>query len=314
MRFVARVTDLPVPMLEHRFESGKPGVAMGSHLADGDLSIPMAATLANRTGGLTQFDGMMDWPRLEAACSLVNTVQVRKPGSTVAAILPSATWADLGLSTVFIAGWALAGRNKPRHAQRPWWVWIGWVLVLLASALATLWPVHLMGASALGWVVPSLAAILVPIYIFWYQKTDQIVILGSRPPASNQVSSLEEKRPVTDQNSRQAGSETEDRQQIMAKSDSGDLTLSDLVPVISIISDRLDDKGQIQSIMKISGLGRVAFPTGRADAGQLWSAVFESALDEGPDKLALLLENIRSSLGKRSRDRLNAALRDIGLE
>lgn len=113
--------------------------------------------------------------------------------------------------------------------------------------------------------------------------------------------------------SAEVASISESRQQTVTDPHRENLTLADLRQVIDIVSERLHDKAQVDSIVSVSNLGLVRYPTGLADSKQLWRAVFEAALDEPPETLVLLLNNIRDSLGTRSRRALEVALREVGL-
>src|ERR1700761_2783412 len=108
---------------------------------------------------------MEDHLQLGAGRLLARIAQARRPGLDAVANLSITTWTELGLLAMFVFSWWLIFHRRPRRAQRPWWAWIGWFLVMLASVLAALWCVHFMGSGALGWVVPTLAAIVVPLYI-----------------------------------------------------------------------------------------------------------------------------------------------------
>lgn len=92
-----------------------------------------------------------------------------------------------------------------------------------------------------------------------------------------------------------------------------DLTLVDLLPVINMVADKLPKQSQVDSIVSITELRNVRFPTSEADEKQLWRAVFEKALDESTETLGLLLLNIRHALGTRSQKDLDDKLGIVGL-
>lgn len=93
-----------------------------------------------------------------------------------------------------------------------------------------------------------------------------------------------------------------------------DLTIAHLGKVITIVSDKLSDRGQIDTIVHASNLGRVVrYPTGLASPRELWIAVFKAALDEPRGTLELLLDNIHHSLGTLRQYELEAALSEVGL-
>ena len=94
---------------------------------------------------------------------------------------------------------------------------------------------------------------------------------------------------------------------------SAEMTLPDLRPLINVVAEALPDKSQIDSILAMSGLSNVRYPTGRADAMRLWVAVFEAALEAPSDELAALLAIIRDALGTHSRGTIEIALREVGL-
>ena len=183
-----------------------------------------------------------------------------------------------GILIILILLWVIRWRRRSRATKRPWWIWLGWGLLLVASVCAALWSAYFLGGGALGWVVPTLAAIIIPLYVLWYQQTND----------------RGEQRTVGDPNRE-------------------DLTLADLEQVIDIVSRKLPDKAQVDSVVSASDLELVRYPTGRADPRQLWEAVFEAALDAPPGKLSLVLHNIRKHLGTRSWSALERALGQIGL-
>jgi hypothetical protein len=98
----------------------------------------------------------------------------------------------------------------------------------------------------------------------------------------------------------------------MADSLLNELTVTDLRPVINFVAGKLGSKDQIESVLP-DGLDNVRYPVGRANAIQLWRAVFEAALDEPPEVLASLFVNICDHLGTTSRGGLKEALREVGL-
>lgn len=99
----------------------------------------------------------------------------------------------------------------------------------------------------------------------------------------------------------------------MARLVRGELTLSDLRPVLDVVAKALEDESQIISIKdRTEGLGNVRFPSGPASSRERWTAVFKAALDERPETLALLLFNIRNDLGTRSAGELAEALDKVG--
>jgi hypothetical protein len=197
----------------------------------------------------------------------------------------------LGILIIYAFMVAFYWRLRPRAVKRPWRQWFGWGLALVAAVWASLWSAYFLGSVALGWVVPSLVAIGASSFGYWYKRRDSNVTShrlsspGSAPVISRQI--------VTD----------------LGK----DLTIAHLGKVITIVSDKLREKSQIDSIVSESNLGRVRYPTGRAGSRELWITVFETALDEPRGTLDLLLHNIRGSLGTLSGRAFEDALSEVGL-
>jgi len=223
------------------------------------------------------------------------------------------TWVFVGILIIYALLWIYHWRHSLQLGRRPWWIWLGWGLALIVSVFACLWSVYFLGSGSLGWAVPSLAAIAIPLYVLWYQQTNQKdALLNSEKTINATDSKGERKRDVTLKPIINK-SPSEGRRQTVADPNRPDLTLADLRQVINFVSQKLREKDQIDSIVSISNIGYVRYPIGRADARQLWAAVFEAALDEPPATLMLLLDNIRDSLGTRSRSTLENTLRELGL-
>jgi hypothetical protein len=91
-----------------------------------------------------------------------------------------------------------------------------------------------------------------------------------------------------------------------------DLTMVDLLPVVDMVAEKLPEREQVDSVIKVTKLRKVRFPTSHADETQLWIAVFETALDEPTETLGLLLRNISRALGPRSKKDLEEALGKVG--
>jgi hypothetical protein len=213
--------------------------------------------------------------------------------------LTIATWTALGIIVTLMLIWAFRWRRSPRPVSRPWWAWLGWGLVIVASVEGSLWAVHFFGIGALDWAVPTLAGIVIPLYIFWYIQTNQRDV------------------PVREKAALVGRGTSAPLVPVIMGEDGGKmlrngLTVSDLRPAINFVANRLPDKDQADSIVSVSNLENVRYPTGRADAIQLWRAVFEAALDSDPESFELLLNNIRDSMGTRSRKALDQILLEIG--
>ena len=256
---------------------------------------------------------MRDWEWLDPAFLASAHTKPARSVSPAVDTLFIGTWASLGILVIFALLWAFLWRRRRRVEKRPWWVWLGWGLALVASVCASLWSVYFLGSGVLGWVVPSLAAIVIPLYVLWYQQTNQIDTPVNTERASAATDSKVKANQDVTQDSIARTSLSKGRQQTVADPSREELTLADLGQVINIVSEKLRDKDQVDSITSVSNLRYVRYPTGRADARQLWRAVFEAALDEPPETLILLLNNIRDSLGTRSRSALEASLSEVGL-
>ena len=216
-------------------------------------------------------------------------------------ILSIGSLVTLGILIIYAFTVAFRWRRQPRVVKRPWWQWLGCGLALVAAVWATLWSVYFLGSGALDWVVPLLAAIGISLFGHWYQHTSKMV---TPPRRDSNVTS--HRRPGPD-------SASVISRQIVTDPNGRDLTIAQLGKVINIVSGKLGEKGQIDSIVSASNLGLVRYPTGRADSRELWIAVFEAALDEPRGTLDLLLHNIRNSLGTLSGSAFEDALREVGL-
>jgi hypothetical protein len=84
------------------------------------------------------------------------------------------TLASLGLVVSFGVAWACYWRRSARFTTDQWWVWLGWVLVILVCAVASLWAVLFLHIDSLSWTVPTLATLVSGGFFFWLQK-------GGRP-------------------------------------------------------------------------------------------------------------------------------------
>ena len=221
------------------------------------------------------------------------------------------TWVIFGILISFTLVWVFRWKRKSRLVKRPWWTWLGWGLALIASTIASLWSAYFLGGGAVSWVVPSLATVGVAMYVLWYQQTNQIETVASKGAT---ITTADSHMPNRDNTPKPTSPRLlpENCRQAVVDPNRKDPTLADLTQVINIVSRKLRDKDQVDSIVSISNLGYVRYPTGRADARQLWAAVFEAALDDSPETLNLLLNNIRDSLGTRSKSALEAALREVG--
>jgi hypothetical protein len=249
------------------------------------------------------------------ASTLLTSVHLRpkRPSSTVFDSLLIGTWIILGILAIFALLWIFRWRRSPRIVKRPWWTWFGWGGVLITSVCASLWSVYFLGSGALAWIVPSLVPAEIALYIFWYQQTNQIETPSSTKGTIAATGSTKESKSDAAREAAAPASLFEGGQQTVADPTREDLSLADLRQVINVVSQKLQDKGQVDSIVSVSNIEYVRYPTGRADARQLWTAVFEAALDEPPATLILLLNNIRDSLGARSRSALEVVLREVGL-
>lgn len=91
----------------------------------------------------------------------------------VASGLIIGTCVGLGLALSFVVVWACYWRRAISATGRRWRLWLGWALTLVICVDASLWAVSFLGSGALGWVVPTLAAIVIPLLIFWLQQEGQ---------------------------------------------------------------------------------------------------------------------------------------------
>lgn len=98
----------------------------------------------------------------------------------------------------------------------------------------------------------------------------------------------------------------------MAQSRDSELILSDLLPIVDIVAAKLKRREKIDSIVELTELSNVRFPTSRAGETELWIAVFEAAIDEPPEKLGLLLQNIMSTPGGILKEDMNKVLAKVG--
>lgn len=100
---------------------------------------------------------------------------------------------------------------------------------------------------------------------------------------------------------------------IMADSDVRDLVLSDLIPVVRLAAAKFHSKEQVASIASLSEVYHVRYPTERADEIELWTAVFEAAMDEPPETLGLLLNNIVKTPRGVAKSDMENALGKVGI-
>jgi hypothetical protein len=172
------------------------------------------------------------------------------------------------------------------------------------------WAMSHAGATGLATALPEPPApfttfwILLAHLVTWYKLVllrIQLILGSPRATMTQQQQAVVQAAPSADQS-----------QQAVTDPTRNDLNLVDLTQVINIISRELRDREQVYSIVSNSHLS-VRYLTSRADARELWAAVFEAALDESPETLELLLNNIRDSFGTRSSSTLEAALSEVGL-
>jgi hypothetical protein len=99
----------------------------------------------------------------------------------------------------------------------------------------------------------------------------------------------------------------------MADGFPAELTLQDLLPMLYVVAEALPGENQVETLANLSGLSSARLPSGRASPPERWTPVFEAALDAPVETFALLVVNIRQSLGAQSTTKLNEALRRVGL-
>jgi hypothetical protein len=90
------------------------------------------------------------------------------------------------------------------------------------------------------------------------------------------------------------------------------LALPDLRPLLDVVARELRPD-QFDTIKSLSGLGNAFLPRGSVHPRELWVPLFEAALKESPEALALLLDNIRKDTGAQTRSALARALQEVGI-
>jgi len=171
--------------------------------------------------------------------------------------------------------------------RRPWWQWLGWGLALVASAVASLWSAYFLGSGGLSWVVPTIAAILIPLFLLWYRPESTPTSEGPSAGGITQPTVIMARRNLPE-----------------------DLTAADLGNVINIVSGALREQAQIDRIAFASNLVNVQYPA-QADASERWTAVFEVALEGPVGTLQLLLSYIRDDLDQYSGSAFESALDEL---
>ena len=127
---------------------------------------------------------MSAWGWLGAA-PLTSAHSKSGPSTMPAAALVIGTWALLGLAVAFAVMWVFLWRRQPQKSNRPWWGWTCWGLVLVASVEGALWAARFLGNGSLGWAVPTLAGIVVPLFVIWYQQTGTKEIAAAGEPVAD---------------------------------------------------------------------------------------------------------------------------------
>ncbi len=88
------------------------------------------------------------------------------------------------------------------------------------------------------------------------------------------------------------------------------LLLPDLSQVVDVVAQGLSGESEPTSIAKRSGIFDFSIPSS-ARPRERWTPVFDAALEGSPEALAMLLKNIRDSLGESPRAELDKALKRV---
>jgi ABC-type phosphate transport system substrate-binding protein len=250
------------------------------------------------------------------------TSQPPKPGKSALLfdILSIGSWCTLGIGIIWLCVAVPRWILKPRAGKRPWWQWLGWALALVAIGWATAWSVYFLGIRG---VIPVLAPIVASLIGYWWtHRSRPGTPVGTGPGIATPVGTGPgiatpgpngEPDPTSAQESAVREPLSENSQKNVTDPNWTALTISDLEPTINIISGRLRDKTQIDLIVSMSNLQHVRWPITWAEPWELWTPVFDAALDESHEKFELLCRNIRKKLGARSEGAFEDALRELGL-